>query len=358
MDASMLPETNHLQAASVCLDARGLTKRYRRRLTREGAFAWIGDLVRPLVEHTDAVREVDISVAEGECVGLLGPNGAGKTTLIKLMCGIQTPDAGTLNVLGHVPHRRERDFYRQIGVVFGHKSSLWWDLPVWQSFRFCRSLYGIPAAAFERNLAELTRSLRLDHVLMQPVRSLSLGERVKAELASALLHEPKLLLLDEPTVGLDVMAKAELRRHLNLVKRTQGVSIILTSHDVGDIEACCDRIVLLKHGCVEMNTPFEAFRGQVGAVVSVSISPRALAYSASDLAHLRGWLGARGFHDAAQALSEGAPVTLSLYRDDMPGAVSALAGLASVSYEIRRPSLEQCLVSHFNASFPVSPEAS
>lgn len=342
----MSSSTNKKEQVEPRIVADGLHKAYVCKRPRSGLVGCVKDLLSPITYRKPVVRSLSLRLKKGECLGLLGPNGAGKSTVIKLLCGIQTPDSGTLRVLGRLPQKREREFYRQIGVVFGHKSSLWWDLPVASNFAFCRTLYNIPPAIYERNVSELTRGLRLDSVLAQPVRSLSLGERVKAELACALLHEPKLLMLDEPTVGLDIAAKDELRNHLNMVKRERGVSVLLTSHDMGDIEACCDRVALIDDGAIEFESTLEDFRNEVCDELEVLISPLGSSYTQPDLAALECWLGSHRY-PARPACAVDRSMTLCIHRDEIPHALAFLSRLVSLQFELRRPALEQALLRHF-----------
>ncbi|MGN6084152.1 ATP-binding cassette domain-containing protein [Trinickia sp.] len=304
------------------------------------------DLVSPRLSRKAAVTNLSIRLAKGECLGLLGPNGAGKSTVVKMLCGIQTPDEGSVRVLGYAPYVRQPDFCQRIGVVFGHKCSLWWDLPVASSFAFCRSLYAIPRTKFERKMSELTHSLRLERILNQAIRSLSLGERVKVELACAMLHEPDLLMLDEPTVGLDIQAKAELRNHLNWVKRELGTSILLTSHDLGDIEACCDRVALLNNGTIELESTLDDFRHQLSDDMEFRIEPISTGYGAGDLVYLREWLK-KHTSSAPTDIAVGEPTTFYIPRQDTPEAIQVLVSLSSVRFEIRRISFERALLNYF-----------
>ena len=213
------------------IEAAGLTKEFRTRRRR-----------------SVAVAGIDLSIEAGEFVGYAGPNGAGKSTTVKMLTGILVPTGGTLTVDGLVPWRQRRTLAGRIGVVFGQRSSLWWDLPVSRSFDLVRHLYGVPAADHERRLAQLVELLDLGPQLQQPVRSLSLGQRMRAELAAAVLPRPRVLFLDEPTIGLDVEAKAAVRGFLAELNRTEGTTVVLTTHDVDDLVALCRRLLVIDHG--------------------------------------------------------------------------------------------------------------
>ena len=206
-----------------------------------GAFSREKELVR-------AVRDVSFSVEEGELVGYIGPNGAGKSTTIKMMSGILTPDSGEMNIMGRTPWKERRAHVAQIGVVFGQRSQLWWDTPVNDSFELLRDIYRVPQAAYKRRLDDLTALLNAGSLLNTPVRQLSLGQRMKCELIGALLHAPRILFLDEPTIGLDAVTKLALRAFLSDLNRREGVTMLLTTHDMDDIEALCSRVMVIGKG--------------------------------------------------------------------------------------------------------------
>ncbi|RVX40266.1 ABC-2 type transport system ATP-binding protein [Nonomuraea polychroma] len=195
-----------------------------------------------------AVRDLSFTVSAGEFVGYLGPNGAGKSTTIKMLCGILTPTSGRVRVAGLDPSRRRTTLARRIGVVFGQRTTLWWDLPLADSFELIRLLYKVERAAFTSRLDELTETLDLGAFMRTPVRQLSLGQRMRGDLAAALLHAPDVLVLDEPTIGLDVVSKAGIRDFLRRLNAEQGTTVLLTTHDLGDIERLCRRVMLIDHG--------------------------------------------------------------------------------------------------------------
>jgi ABC-2 type transport system ATP-binding protein len=195
-----------------------------------------------------AVEDIDISIAAGEFVGFVGPNGAGKSTTIKMMCGVLLPTSGELHVDGLVPARDRRTLTQRMGVLFGQRTQLWWDLPLRDSFDLVARLYRMDGATLQRQLAALTDVLDLGPILNVPVRALSLGQRMRGELVAAVLPSPKVLFLDEPTIGLDVEAKAAVRAFLADINRHRGTTIVLTTHDLGDITELCERIIIIDHG--------------------------------------------------------------------------------------------------------------
>lgn len=197
-----------------------------------------------------AVDGLSFTVGAGECVGYIGPNGAGKSTTIKMLTGILVPTSGRLRVAGVEPARERVGLARRIGVVFGQRTTLWWDLPLRDSYELARRIYRIPPGRYRENLARCVELLDLGALLDTPVRQLSLGQRMRGDLAAALLHDPQVLYLDEPTIGLDVVSKARVREFLREVNREQGTTVLLTTHDLTDIEQLCDRVMVIDHGRV------------------------------------------------------------------------------------------------------------
>src|SRR5471030_666330 len=201
-------------------------------------------------EDKVAVSNVNISVEAGEVVGYIGPNGAGKSTTIKMLTGILVPTSGSIEVAGIVPHEKRRQNARNIGVVFGQRSQLYWDLPLRESFELLRAIYRVPRDRFRANLAHFVDILDLGRFMATPVRQLSLGERMRGDFAAALLHDPKIVYLDEPTIGLDVVAKEAIREFIARINRERGTTVILTTHDLADVERLARRVVLIDEGVV------------------------------------------------------------------------------------------------------------
>ncbi len=208
----------------------------------------------------DAVDDVSFTIEPGETVGYLGPNGAGKSTTIKMLTGILTPSSGSVRTLGVDPARQRTELARRIGVVFGQRTQLWWDLPLVDSFELLRHVYRTDRARHLENLATFTELLDLGPFLLTPVRQLSLGQRMRGELTAALLHDPALVVLDEPTIGLDVVSKHAVRDFLAELNRQRGTTILLTTHDLDDVERLCDRMMIIDHGRVILDGTVEGFK--------------------------------------------------------------------------------------------------
>ncbi|MBV9168593.1 MAG: ATP-binding cassette domain-containing protein [Chloroflexi bacterium] len=220
-------------------------------------------VVRDLV-LVRAVRDVSFRIDRGEMVGCLGTNGAGKSTTIKMLTGILVPSAGRVEVLGMVPYRKRKQVAQRIGVVFGQRTQLWWDLPLIDSLELLRYVYRVPAARYERNLRRMRDLLDLDEFMRTPVRQLSLGQRMRGDLAAALLHDPEVLYLDEPTIGLDVVAKHRVRDFLREINRQEGVTVLLTTHDMSDVEQLCSRVLIIDHGTLLYDGTLEGIRDRLG----------------------------------------------------------------------------------------------
>lgn len=227
---------------------RDLRKTYVVTERESGLLASLRSLVHRETEEVPAVDGITFDVAEGEIVGFLGPNGAGKTTTLKMLSGLLFPTAGEVTVLGHMPSKRSKAFLSQITLVMGQRNQLVWDIPALDSFELNRAIYRIPPEDYRRTLDELTELLELGPLLHKPVRNLSLGERMKCEIAAALLHRPKVVFLDEPTIGLDVTMQRRIRTFLGEYNRRFGATVLLTSHYMADVEALCRRVVVIHHG--------------------------------------------------------------------------------------------------------------
>lgn len=230
------------------IQIRNLTKTYRVYQKAEGLWASVRGLFHRRYREVQAVRGIDLDVQRGEFVAFLGPNGAGKTTTLKLLSGVITPTAGSARVMGHVPWKRENAYRRRFALVMGQKNQLWWDLPAQESFRLHRHIYQLDQREFESARDELTELLGVRELLKQPVRELSLGERMKMELIAALLHRPEVLFLDEPTIGLDVVAQHNIQEFLREYQQSRSITILLTSHYMKDVSALCRRLVIIAAG--------------------------------------------------------------------------------------------------------------
>jgi ABC-2 type transport system ATP-binding protein len=246
------------------IQTQALRKTFRSVRRGEGLGGALGALFsRSYVEKT-AVADVSMSIDEGEVVGYIGPNGAGKSTTIKMLTGILVPTSGTIDVAGIVPYERRRQNARNIGVVFGQRSQLYWDLPLRESFELLRAIYRVPRARFQANLKRFVEILELGPFMATPVRQLSLGERMRGDFAAALLHEPRIVYLDEPTIGLDIVAKEAIRVFIADINQRLGTTVILTTHDLADVERLCRRLVLIDHGTIIYDGSVERLRNEYG----------------------------------------------------------------------------------------------
>jgi ABC-2 type transport system ATP-binding protein len=230
------------------IQVAGLTKRFQRPAKQPGFAGALRHLVRPHYTQFTAVDNIDLTIRRGESVAYVGPNGAGKSTTVKLLTGILVPTSGKVTVCGLEPYTDRIANARNIGVVFGQRSQLWWDIPVIESFRLIGDIYEVPADEYAATLANLIEVLDLTPLLAIPARQLSLGQRMRCDLAAALIHSPDVLYLDEPTIGLDVAVKARFREFIRFMHRERGLTVMLTSHDLGDIEELCERMVMLDGG--------------------------------------------------------------------------------------------------------------
>ena len=261
------------------IQVRGLTRDYRLTKKREGVTGGLIDLVRPRREILRAVNDVSFDIPAGEMVGYIGANGAGKSTTLKMLTGILTPTSGEVTVGGLVPWTQRLQYTRHIGAVFGQRTQLWWDLAVVESFRLLQKIYEVEEDVYKRQMATFHELLDIGDFLHQPVRKLSLGQRMRCDLAAALLHSPRVLFLDEPTIGLDVVAKENVREFLREIRDRDKVTIILTTHDLADIEQLCKRVIIIDKGQVHFDGDLEDLRVRVGQKVRLTVDLRESAAS-------------------------------------------------------------------------------
>lgn len=228
--------------------------------------AGMGEAVKALFKkeysYIHALDAVSFQISDGEMVGYIGPNGAGKSSTIKIMSGILTPDSGTCSIDGLTPWKQRREHVKNIGVVFGQRSQLWWDVPVLDSYELIRDIYKIDEKVYRRNLEELTQLLKVEEILRTPARQLSLGQRMRCEIAASLLHDPKILFLDEPTIGLDAVSKLAVRDFIRRVNQEKKTTVILTTHDMQDIEALTERILLIGKGKILLDGSLDALKSR------------------------------------------------------------------------------------------------
>lgn len=222
----------------------------------------------------EALKDITFDIREGEIAGYIGPNGAGKSTTIKVMSGILVPDRGECRILGYTPWKERKAYVGHIGVVFGQRSQLWWDVPVADSFDLLRDIYKIPQQAYRSTRELLVETLDLAELLRTPVRQLSLGQRMRCEIAASLLHDPRILFLDEPTIGLDAPSKLAVRQFIKTINREKGVTVILTTHDMSDIEALADRILMVGKGTVLYDGSLQQLRSRFGTHRTITVDFR------------------------------------------------------------------------------------
>ncbi|HEY1213856.1 MAG TPA: ATP-binding cassette domain-containing protein [Bryobacteraceae bacterium] len=251
-----------------------LRKTFQTPLVQEGKFAGIRTLLSRAYKEKEAVRDVSFKIEPGEFVGYIGPNGAGKSTTIKMLTGILHPSSGDVLIHGLSPQKHRRRVVQHLGVVFGQRSQLWWDLPVKDSYEILAAMYRVDAASARRRLGELRELLELDEFLDTPVRKLSLGQRMRADLAAAMLHDPDILFLDEPTIGLDVVAKRNIRGFLKALNRDFGKTILLTTHDMDDIEQLCERVIVINHGQIGYDGSIAELRERIGLPTILKVTFR------------------------------------------------------------------------------------
>ncbi|ERI91526.1 ABC transporter, ATP-binding protein [Clostridiales bacterium oral taxon 876 str. F0540] len=230
------------------IEVKNLTKSFKVAKRNSGVAAAVKSLFKPEFTRVEALKGISFNIDEGEIVGYIGPNGAGKSTTIKIISGILVPDSGQCSILGNTPWKDRINHVKNIGVVFGQRSQLWWDVPVLDSYDLLKDIYKIPQLTFKDNLDLLTSTLDLSTLLNTPVRQLSLGQRMRCEIGASLLHNPKILFLDEPTIGLDAVSKLAVRNFVKTINKEKKVTVILTTHDMNDIEALSERIILIGKG--------------------------------------------------------------------------------------------------------------
>jgi ABC-2 type transport system ATP-binding protein len=287
-------------------------------------------LVRRRTREVRAVDGISFEIGPGEVVGFLGPNGAGKTTTLKTLSGLLHPTSGDVDVLGHLPWRREKDFLRRITLVMGNRNQLEWDLPAMDSYQLNRAIYRIPDPGFSEARDELIELLELQDLVRKPVRNLSLGERMKVELAGALLHRPQVLFLDEPTIGLDVTMQKRIRQFIGEYNRRWGATVLLTSHYMADVQALCKRVIVIHHGRLLFDGALAALSGQFAAYKTIGLT-------APD-----GSLDLRGFGEVMSR--DGDRVTLRVPREQTSSVAARLLSDARVSdLTIEDPPIEDVI---------------
>ncbi|KAA8786201.1 ATP-binding cassette domain-containing protein [Paenibacillus amylolyticus] len=256
------------------ITARNLQKQFKTPVVREGRFSGVRTLFSRQYVTKEAVRDISFDIRQGEFVGYIGPNGAGKSTTIKMLTGILHPTAGEVVLGGMNPHEERRKTVAKLGVVFGQRSQLWWDLPVKDSYDILAEMYGVSSDVKKKRLSQFAELLDLESFWATPVRKLSLGQRMRADLAASMLHDPELLFLDEPTIGLDVNAKRNIRRFLRTLNEEFGKTILLTTHDMDDIEQLCNRVMVINHGQLTYDGTIASLRDTIGLPTLIRVAFR------------------------------------------------------------------------------------
>jgi ABC-2 type transport system ATP-binding protein len=324
------------------IQVRGLVKQYRVHRRPPGLAAAFRSLFRRKYEVVRAVDGIDFSVGEGERVGFLGPNGAGKTTTLKILSGLLHPTAGEVDVAGFVPRRREVEFLKTITLVMGQKQQLLWDLPPSETFAMNRAIYDVPKAQFEETLRELVDLLELGDLVGKPARQLSLGERMKCELAAALLHRPRVLFLDEPTIGLDVAMQATVRGFIRAYNERFGATVLLTSHYMEDVVQLCPRVVVIDRGRIIYDGDLRALSREVrpDKRIVVRLANGAARASPADLARL-----------APVVAREEGQATFQVAAEEVSSTVARiLAALPVSDLTVEDPPLEEVLSELFRSA--------
>lgn len=249
------------------IEVDNLVKIYKIIEKQDGLIGYFKNLIKPKYKNFDAVKGINFNIEEGELVGYIGENGAGKSTTIKMLTGLLTPTSGRVLVNGIVPNEKRIQNNKNIGAVFGQKTQLWWDLPVIESFRLIKKMYKIPENEYRKNLKKFTELLELQELLEKQVKNLSLGQKMRCEIAATFLHDPKIVYLDEPTIGLDVFVKEKIRKFIKDINKEKKTTVILTTHDLKDIEDVCDRIILLDKGQIVYDGEKQKFKDTYGRYV-------------------------------------------------------------------------------------------
>ena len=254
------------------IEVQNLTKIFRKPIRGKGVLGMIKTLFSRKYDEIRAVDDVSFSIKEGEIIGYIGSNGAGKSTTIKMMCGILTPTSGKVLIDGKEPYLKRRVVAKEIGVVFGQKTQLWWDIPLVESFKVLKEIYQVSDEDYKSRMEFLSSVLGIDEFLSQPVRTLSLGQRMRADLAASMLHNPKILFLDEPTIGMDVLVKEKIRLAIHALNAKYHTTVVLTTHDMADIENLCSRIIMIEKGKIIYDGPLGNIKHRFGNIKTLTLT--------------------------------------------------------------------------------------
>lgn len=316
------------------IELKNVCKHYKVAKRSSGLSEAVKSLFRREYTSIQALDNISFTVRDGEAVGYIGPNGAGKSSTIKIMSGILTPDSGTCFINGRVPWRDRTAHVQEIGVVFDQRSQLWWDVPVADSFELLRDIYRVDGSAYRRTLGRITELLDLGELLRTPARQLSLGQRMRCEIAASLLHEPKILFLDEPTIGLDAVSKAAVRSFIRAVNKEQGTTVLLTTHDMQDIEALTERILLIGKGRILLDGTLDELKRRRPSQRKLTV-----AYNGDKLPAIEGLSILKDEHSRAELLLDTELLSVS----EAIARISAQAEIKDVS--VAGESVEELVVS-------------
>ena len=316
------------------IELKNVCKHYKVAKRSSGLSEAVKSLFRREYTSIQALDNISFTVRDGEAVGYIGPNGAGKSSTIKIMSGILTPDSGTCFINGRVPWRDRTAHVQEIGVVFGQRSQFLWDIPVADSFDLLRDIYRVDGSAYRRTLGRLTELLDLGELLRTPARQLSLGQRMRCEIAASLLHEPKILFLDEPTIGLDAVSKAAVRSFIRAVNKEQGTTVLLTTHDMQDIEALTERILLIGKGRILLDGTLDELKRRRPSQRKLTV-----AYNGDKLPAIEGLSILKDEHSRAELLLDTELLSVS----EAIARISAQAEIKDVS--VAGESVEELVVS-------------
>ncbi len=291
-----------------------LKKEFKKAIKEPGLKGSVKALFKPKNEIIKAVDGISFHVPKGEILGFIGPNGAGKSTVIKMLTGILTPTSGTCEINGYIPQKDRQKYVKEIGVVFGQRTQLWWDLALRETYAVLKEIYDVPDNEYKKRMAFLNEVLELDEFISSPVRTLSLGQRMRADIAASLLHNPKVLFLDEPTIGLDVVVKDNIRNAIQKINAEEGTTVILTTHDLSDIELLCNRIVMIDKGKKVFDGQINDLKREFGQMRDLQFELSAV----NDISKLDYTDHFAVFDDDVALTNEGASVSVRFNSDKIP----------------------------------------
>ena len=258
------------------IEVKQINKTFKVPVKEKGRFGTLKTFFNRKYKEVKAINNISFSIKKGEIVGYIGPNGAGKSTTIKVLSGILVPDSGSVIIDKKVPWKERKEYVGQIGVVFGQRSQLWWDIPAIDTFNLLKDIYKIPEEKYQKKLNELIDLLNLKDIVNVPVRQLSLGQRMRCEIAASLIHSPKILFLDEPTIGLDIWVKDKIREAIKLMNKKYNTTVILTTHDMDDIEDLCERLIIIDKGNILYDGPQDQIKNKFGDIKTIAITSKEL----------------------------------------------------------------------------------